>query len=633
MTQSEPTIILNRLLIMKGSEPAYDERFHKGVNIIRSSGNSTGKSTIMDSIFFVLGGDIQDWTSEAIECDCIFAEITFRKKTCTFKREIGSSKYPPIYIFEGDYETSIKKTLNWLKFSHKRSNDRDSFSQAIFRLLGYPENKLSSFANITIHELLRLLYSDQMTAVNEIFKHQSFDSDEMRQTVGEFMLGIDDLDLHALRLELREEEKTLASLSGRLNATIGIFASAGLEPEKFKIQNQIESLLKERQTLRDRVNLLESPIEKEKSVEEAEEMAIIHAELTRVKSTLEKLLNDKESITYEIEDSKAFLESIKERLSALDQSETVREVIGEIKFKFCPACLSDIDLPEEGSHSCYLCKKEHDDDKDNTGYLRMQFELNYQINESNELLSLKERKLKSINREIEKLYYERRSLQERYNSFVVTADPIAAELKDSLTKIGQYDKMLDNLIEKQRLISIIDEISEEKAEVSRTISSLSDQLKRKKQNRIKRLQTVLKNISDTTISILRDDIPSEETFAQSNEFEFDFAKNRLLVDGKSKFSASSVCYLKSAFQFALFLNSLNDKKMLFPRFLLLDNIEDKGATPERVQNMHNVIIESLKDRAEAHQIIFTTSVLSPKLNNTIYCVGPEYNFNLKTLNL
>ncbi len=633
MTQFEPTIILNRLLITKGANSAYDQKFNKGVNIIRSKGNSTGKSTILDSIFFVLGGDIREWTDEALECDCIYAEVTFSGKIVTLKREISSSKFPPIYIFEGGMEAAKKQGLKWLKFSHKRSKDRESFSQAFFRLLGYPENKLSSFANITIHELLRLVYSDQMTAVNEIFKHQTFDSDEMRQTIGEFLLGIDDLDLHGLRLQLREEEKKLANLSGRLKATIGIFASAGLEPDNFKIQSQIDALSEKRQILRDRVSLLETPSEQKRSAKELTEMALVHAELAKVKLTIEETLNKKEAITYEIEDSKEFLKSIKERLSALDQSECAGEILGDIRFEFCPSCLSNIEIPAGNENTCHLCKKIHENEDDNSGYLRMQFELNYQINESTELLSARENEVKILNKSIEQLFFKRRSLQERYNSFVTTSDPITAELKDALTRIGQYDKMIDSLIEKQTLISIINELSIQKSNIGKSISSLVDEVDKKKQNRDRRLQIVLKNISDTTISILQNDIPSEETFAKSSEFEFDFGKNRLLVDGRSKFSASSVCYLKSAFQFALFLNSLNDKKMLFPRFLLLDNIEDKGATPERVQNMHNLIIGSLKNRAEAHQIIFTTSVLSPGLNDTDYCIGPEYNFVQKTLSL
>jgi len=634
MTQTKATIVLNRLVIMKGDKSAYDEDYHMGINIIRSHGNSTGKTTIMDAIFFVLGGDVEDWTQEAMTCDCVVAEISFSKKILTFRREIGYSRFPPIYIYEGPYAEADKNSLDWLTFSHKRSSDRESFSQAIFRLLGYPENKLSTFANITIHEILRLVYSDQLTAVNKIFKQQAFDPDEMRRTTGELLLGVDDLDLHGLRLQFRNEEKELSNLIGRLNATQEFFIVAGLTPDSSSIISQLEQITKEHDGLRERINYLESPGKKEKSVEESEDVRQVRKELRKAKQTLRIRRDRSEALTYEIEDSILFISALKERKTALDQSEVTRESLGELRFEFCPACLSEISTPITAKESvCHLCKKEKADDKDVTGFLRMQFELNYQLKESEQLLNLRQTELDDLGKLIKELDIKRKLLQERYNSFVETADPITAELKDVLTKIGQYEKTLESLREKQKLIDIIDNISEEKANVVKKISILSDQIEQKEKNIESRWKALQKRISEITIEILRNDIPSEETFANATEFEFDFSKNRLLVDGRSKFSASSICYLKTAFLFALFMISLEDNLVLFPRFSLQDNIEDKGSTPERVQNMHNLIIKYLENVEQDHQIIFTTSVLSDDLNNSKYCVGPEYSFNLKTLDL
>lgn len=49
-------LFLNRLVIYtEDMAVAYDEKYHRGVNIIRGD-NSSGKSTITHFIFFVLGG-------------------------------------------------------------------------------------------------------------------------------------------------------------------------------------------------------------------------------------------------------------------------------------------------------------------------------------------------------------------------------------------------------------------------------------------------------------------------------------------------------------------------------------------------------------------------------------------------
>ena len=54
-------IFLNRLqIITDNGEIAFDEPFHKGVNIIRGD-NSSGKSTITHFIFYVLGGAFKDF--------------------------------------------------------------------------------------------------------------------------------------------------------------------------------------------------------------------------------------------------------------------------------------------------------------------------------------------------------------------------------------------------------------------------------------------------------------------------------------------------------------------------------------------------------------------------------------------
>jgi DNA repair exonuclease SbcCD ATPase subunit len=65
MTPNRPSLFLRRLLVLNHTGgKAFDELFHKGVNIIRGQ-NSSGKSTIANLIFYVLGGDYTNWTTEA----------------------------------------------------------------------------------------------------------------------------------------------------------------------------------------------------------------------------------------------------------------------------------------------------------------------------------------------------------------------------------------------------------------------------------------------------------------------------------------------------------------------------------------------------------------------------------------
>lgn len=71
-------LFLRRLMVFtEDGKTAYDESFHLGVNIIRGH-NSSGKSTIIRFIFFVLGGCYSEFTPEALRCRSVLATSTLR---------------------------------------------------------------------------------------------------------------------------------------------------------------------------------------------------------------------------------------------------------------------------------------------------------------------------------------------------------------------------------------------------------------------------------------------------------------------------------------------------------------------------------------------------------------------------
>ncbi len=72
MTLFNPNLEVTSLEIFRRGHCVYDEKFHSGLNIIRGE-NSSGKSTIMDFIFYGLGGDLLDhqWRESALLCDTV----------------------------------------------------------------------------------------------------------------------------------------------------------------------------------------------------------------------------------------------------------------------------------------------------------------------------------------------------------------------------------------------------------------------------------------------------------------------------------------------------------------------------------------------------------------------------------
>jgi hypothetical protein len=63
----------------------------------------------------------------------------------------------------------------------------------------------------------------------------------------------------------------------------------------------------------------------------------------------------------------------------------------------------------------------------------------------------------------------------------------------------------------------------------------------------------------------------------------------------------------------------------------MDNIEDKGMNAVRSQNFrHRIVDLSLSLNAE-HQIIFTTPMIAPDLDESDFIVGEHYVFANKSL--
>lgn len=55
MTMYKPTLEIKKLIVTARGESVFSADFHSGLNVIRGE-NSSGKSTIMDFLFYALGG-------------------------------------------------------------------------------------------------------------------------------------------------------------------------------------------------------------------------------------------------------------------------------------------------------------------------------------------------------------------------------------------------------------------------------------------------------------------------------------------------------------------------------------------------------------------------------------------------
>jgi predicted ATPase len=81
---------IRRLRVLRKGRAVYDQGFHSGVNIIRGE-NGSGKSTIADFIFYILGGEFDNWKTAAADCNQVQPKSLHREASC---HSAGTSTEP-----------------------------------------------------------------------------------------------------------------------------------------------------------------------------------------------------------------------------------------------------------------------------------------------------------------------------------------------------------------------------------------------------------------------------------------------------------------------------------------------------------------------------------------------------------
>lgn len=628
---SKSTLRVSRLVILRGSHRIYDQPFHKGVNIIRGW-NSTGKSTIMDFLVYALGYELSSWTEEQLLCDSVIAEIFINDIRLCLKRDITETGQAPMLIFEGDFEAAAKDSVNWTKYSSRRSGERHSYSQQLFELLGLPQHKNNDEANLTMHQILRLLYVDQLTSTNKLLKaDDKHDNVTIRRAIGEYLLGIDDLESHNLRQELILANKNFEAIYGELKAIYKMFGNDASSINRQSLHNEILEINQTIESLID--NRKEIQVSTHEQLDEKAEHKTreLLNEINRLTTEAEKLQQLRRETNIELIDTKHFLVSLEFRLRSLVESKLVNNDLGSVSFKYCPSCLSEISANKD-EHSCGLCKTTINGRERDFAYIQMMNELNFQIKESNTLVAEFQRTVDKCNLKLP-MYKRQISIsKEEYNDLVTFTDNRSALIAEVSTEIGYQKSLIANIEDKAELVDKVERLQRKKIEAQGVITETEDKLEAIKIRNKTRFETVYGAIEKISRQLLIND-GGEKSFLEPEDIFFDFAQDRMAVNGRSKFSASSMVVLKNCIRFSFFLQALNDEGSRIPSFLIMDNIEDKGMVAERSQKFQHLITEACSEIESDHQLIFTTSMIADDLNNTPYCVGPYYRKGSYTLDL
>ena len=640
-------LFLNRLLIYTNEGMvAYDEIFHKGVNIIRGE-NSSGKSTITHFIFFVLGASFNDFVPEARQCQSVYAEVEMNGVVFTIKRNVEIKEKTKkvnsqiaLNFFWGNLDESLNPPIDkyWQKFEFNTLPNKKSFSNVIFDNLDIPIVKGDS--NITFHQILRLLYIDQDSPTSSLFYYEQFDSQLTRETVSDLLLGVYNQELYDSKKRLDTASRELDNIKSEIKITKQFFSNDFLLNTEH-LKTTIESKQKEIFEIEEKIiNIRNKKIEIEYDNKSKLEFQQLSELSINQRNTVLQLEENIKSLSYEIEDSTYFIETLKDKVKALKNSIQTRSFLDTFPLEYCPECLSKINVQENHS-SCKLCKESTDGSNGAIQARRMEQEISFQINESTILLERNKRILLEItskyNSEIIKLH----QLQNQVN---IALKDVKSYNEEELDKLYTGKGFIDGEILQYRTLleqaELYEKLLEKKGELDKEVKKLSTYIHFTNQKQQKLKETVLLQIKKEGIYLLSHDLKRQDEFKNANDFYIDFSNNLVYLTSKNselakeyhKFSASSNFYLKVSGRFAIFLASLTVEDMRYPRFIFADNMEDKGIEIKRAQNLQKILIDRVTQfDTNSYQMIYTTSFISDELRDSAYCVGEFYTLEKPSL--
>jgi hypothetical protein len=626
-------LFLNRLrIITEEGEIAYDETYHKGVNIIRGD-NSSGKSTITHFIFFVLGGSFNDFVPEARRCSEAIAEVEMNGLIFTIKRYIEKndndeiSRQAPLYFFWGKMEESFNppSDKNWQRFGYNKTDNRKSFSNVLFETLELPIVKGDS--NITFHQILRLLYIDQDSPTSSLFYYEQFDSQLTRETVSDLLLGVYNEELYENKKRLISAEKELENVKSEIKATSHFFSDP-LTLNASHLLTEIENKEKELAKIQDEIVSIRAR-EKEINYDPASKLSFqkLNDESIIQRRVVVQLEEQIAFLNNEIEDSQFFIETLNKKIKALKNSIQTREFLGNLPLEYCPECLTKI-KPNEDNAKCKLCKEPIDESFGVVQARRMELEIGFQINESQKLLELNKRNLLELESKYSAEQGKLHDLQKQVNYALEDVKSYNEEVVDNLNstkgfiegEILQYRTMLENAEMYNKLVKKKDDLDKE-------VKFLKVYIFKTEQAQAKLKEKINEKVREEGIYLLNNDLDRQDEFKNASDFFIDYSNNIAFLSSKfSKYSASSNFYLKVSARFSIFLASLHIDGMRFPRFIFADNMEDKGIEMKRAQNLQKLLIDRVSNyEKNSYQMIYTTSYITEELDKSSYVVGEYYS--------
>jgi hypothetical protein len=477
-----------------------------------------------------------------------------------------------------------------------------------------------------MHQILRLLYSDQLSPVDNLFRFESqFDRPILRDAIGRLLCGGYDPILYENEVKIRDLTREFDSATGELRSLFAVLGKTDHSLTMDWLAAERRSLEHARVALQEQMETAErevySSASKDKLTLRAQEEA--YTNVQRLQSALGDARQQRDAVALGIADSAAFIRSLEAKIAALRDSSSIAQHLGDVTFSACPACYSPIDASsKDGTQVCHLCKTPFEPGRARDRLVGMVNEAGIQLRQSLLLQKNREERLIQLDQSLQALEEQWRAASARLTALERLPSTESRErLRELHRHVGYLDRQLEDLNEKRHLIQLIDQASARKNALNDEISRLKTDNERLRAQQEKRIKHAHSLIADEVRILLRNDLRRQDSFEKAEKIEFDFADNKITVDGHPYVSASSRVILKSSFIVGFFAAATKDPAFRHPRFVMIDTTEDKGMEPDRSRNFQNQMLRVSNEAKVEHQIIYATAMISPDLDDEEHTVG------------
>ena len=363
---------------------------------------------------------------------------------------------------------------DWKRYPYTLSTTVESFSQALFRLLKIPEVASDLSGNITMHQILRLLYADQLSPIEDIFRFQRFDDGRLRDTVGRLLCGAYDSALYDNSQKITALQKDYDIVSGELKSLFGAFSKTGQALTLEWLQSERKSLEDKQEALHKEIELAEQRLYSSATKDELtlQTQNKTYAEVQKAQAELGQASAERDALLVSMADSANFILSLQSKIEALADASTVASHLGDIRFNSCPACYAPVE-ENTTDHACHLCRTPFQSEQTRNRITALISDTALQLKQSEHLQRLREERLRKMSQrvlDIQRLWEtasRRLSTLERLPSSVERQ-----RLRDLFQNSGYLERRVEDLNQQEAIIRLIREKSDEKDRLNAEISRL-----------------------------------------------------------------------------------------------------------------------------------------------------------------